>query len=102
VVAQYAMRGSSSVSNEMTILVEERNEWLVAHGVLESPERITSKANLWSDLGSRGRIDEMLKQAVAMKLRAVQLQPPPRWRQLISTLAKTAAAEATGSRTSAG
>ena len=101
VVAQYAMRGSSSVSNEMTILVEERNEWLVAHGVLESPERITSKANLWSDLGSRGRIDEMLRQAVAMKLHAVQLQPPPRWRRLISTLATTAADEAASSRTSA-
>ena len=40
----------------MQQLTEARVEWLMADGVAEATERITSAANLWADLLSRGRV----------------------------------------------
>ena len=37
-----------------------------ANGVREAAERVGSKSNLWADLGSRGRSDEVVRQAAAL------------------------------------
>ena len=79
VVAQYAMRSGTSNSPPMQSLVARRSEWLLESGTLEASERITSKANLWADLGSRGRTDEMLRQAAALDLPARRVAVPTDW-----------------------
>jgi hypothetical protein len=48
--------------------------------VAESAERVTSKSNLWADLGSRGRTAEVERQALALGLAFELVSPPPAWR----------------------
>ena len=59
-VALAAMRSMGSSSKRMQWLVERRTAWLHARGVIEDAARITSKANVWADLGSRDRLGEVL------------------------------------------
>eukprot|EP00966_Prymnesium_polylepis_P322713 7378956-Prymnesium_polylepis.1 len=69
------MRNSKAEGRAMQRLVERRSGWLLQCGVLEAAERITSKANLWADLGSRGRIADVLAQAAALGLSSRQISP---------------------------
>ena len=80
IVAQYAMRNSKAEGRAMQRLVERRSGWLLQSGVLEAAERITSKANLWADLGSRGCIADVLDQAAALGLSSRQIFPELGWR----------------------
>jgi hypothetical protein len=56
----------------------------VHHGVAEAVERITSKANLWADLGSRGRLASMLEQARGLGLRPRRVDVPAEWRVMLA------------------
>ena len=81
IVAQYAMRDGTSRSQEMQSLIARRSSWMLEHGILETSERITSKANLWADLGSREQIAEVIDQAAALDLSARQIHPAAEWMQ---------------------
>ena len=47
--------------------------------ILEASERITSKVNLWADLGSREQISEVVRQAAALGFSERQLPLPKGW-----------------------
>lgn len=79
IVAQYAMRDGTSRSHEMQPLIERRSSWMLHRGILEASERITSKANLWADLGSREQISEVVKQAAALGFSERRLPLPAGW-----------------------
>ena len=80
VVAQYAMRSGTSNSQPMQRMLNRRSEWLTEHSVLEAAERITSKANLWADLGSRGKMAEVIRQAAALGIvKSRCITPPSLW-----------------------
>ena len=81
IVAQYAMRDGTSRSQEMQSLIARRSSWMLEHGILETSERITSKANLWADLGSREQIAEVIDQAAALDLSARRIHPAAEWMQ---------------------
>lgn len=44
-----AVRGLVASTEAMQQLTAERVAWMMANGVAEATERITSKANLWAD-----------------------------------------------------
>ena len=90
-VAQAAMRSLTPTSAAMQHLVHRRTGWLVSHSMLEWSERITSKANLWADLGSRGRIDEVVRQAQRLGLSCRELYPSAAWRDLAAETLAVAA-----------
>eukprot|EP00966_Prymnesium_polylepis_P114954 2656669-Prymnesium_polylepis.1 len=73
------MRDATSASVELQNLLQRRSQWLTERGVLEVSERITSKANLWADLGSRGGIAVVIQQAEKLGLTARQLAAPTKW-----------------------
>ena len=52
---------------------------MLEHGILETSERFTSKANLWADLGSREQIAEVIDQAAALGISERQIHPDPEW-----------------------
>ena len=80
VVAQYAMRSGTSNSQPMQRMLNRRSEWLTANSVLEAAERITSKANLWADLGSRKKMAEVIRQAAALGIvKSRCITPPSLW-----------------------
>ena len=79
IVAQYAMRDGTSRSHEMQPLIARRSSWMLQHGILEASERITSKANLWADLGSREQISEVIRQAAALGFSERRLPLPKGW-----------------------
>ena len=62
-VAQSAMRTLMPSTDAMQALTAERVTWMLQAGVAEAAERVTSKANLWADMGSRNRVAEMEQQA---------------------------------------
>ena len=63
----------------MQMFCGARVAWLIANRVAEAAERITSAANLWADLGSRGKLAEMLAQAHALGLSTRRVLVPPGW-----------------------
>ena len=71
----------------MQLLVQRRTEWLYAHGIVEGVARITSRNNLWADMGSRGRIAEVEAQAAQLGLRPRRVAIPPEWRDTAELLA---------------
>ena len=79
VEAQAAMRERKPSSAALHAVSAWRSEWLLASGVLEASERITSKANLWADLGSRGGLDEVVAQAAALNLTAREVLVSSEW-----------------------
>jgi hypothetical protein len=89
-VAMAAMRGLTPSTLAMQALTAARVEWLLDSGVAEAAERVTSKANLWADLASRGRTDEMLRQAAALGLRCRRVEVPAEWRELLGEQAAAA------------
>ena len=60
-VALAAMRHMSSRSARMQDIVARRTAWLYATGRVEAAARVTSKANLWADWGSRGALAAVLR-----------------------------------------
>ena len=85
-VALAAMRKITPRTERMQRMAEARTEWLVARGMSEAAERITSAANLWADLGSRSAAEEVFSQAAALGLTVRVLQPSPSWRYSYGSL----------------
>jgi hypothetical protein len=90
-VAMAAMRNLTPSTLCMQQLTVERVAWLMEHGVSEACERITSKANLWADLGSRARVGELMAQAARLQLRVRRVEAPVSWRTLVADAASAAA-----------
>jgi hypothetical protein len=90
-VAMAAMRNLTPSTLCMQRLTVERVAWLLERGVSEACERITSKANLWADLGSRARVGELMAQAARLQLRFRRVEAPTAWRELVAEMAEAAA-----------
>lgn len=75
--AMGVMRSLRARNVRMQELTALRVAWMLEHGVSEATHRITSAANLWSDMISRGALAEVVEQAAAMGLRAERVAPPP-------------------------
>jgi len=86
-IATAAMRALRAENPRSQELVRRRSEWLLSHRVLEAAERVTSKNNLWADLGSRGEIDEVVRQAEALGMRTRQVPIEAAWRSTADLLA---------------
>ena len=65
-VALSAMRTCAPGTARLQALVAARVEWMRAHGMREAAERVGSRSNLWADLGSRGKSEEVVRQAAAL------------------------------------
>ena len=76
-VAMSAMRSAVAKSARMQELLALRVEWMLGHGVNEAALRVSTRANLWADLGSRGQAAEMQRQAEQLGLSVIQLAPCP-------------------------
>ena len=83
----------------MAELTARRCEWLIEHGVSESAERVTSKSNLWADLGSRGRTAEVEHQARQLGLAFELVPQPAEWRCTAALLDLSREAEGEGADT---
>ena len=81
-VAQAAMRTLTPTAEAMAHIVQRRSEWLLQWNILESVHRITSKANLWADMGSRGDTGGVLLQALALGLKPRRSEVEEAWQQL--------------------
>jgi hypothetical protein len=79
-VAQAAMRSMAPGSAAMQELTARRTQFLFEHEVVEQSRRITSKANLWADLGSRRQLAAALQQAEQLGLRTRRVDVPCAWR----------------------
>ena len=77
------MRNCTASSVAAQRLVSYRLQWMQQHGVSESAERITSKANLWADLLSRGQTDVVLRQASDAGLECEEVEFYEGWRRLL-------------------
>jgi hypothetical protein len=95
-VAEAAMRTLTPSTPVMAELTARRCEWLMERGVLESAERVSSKSNLWADLGSRGRTAEVEIQARQLGLAFELVPPPAEWRCTAALLALSCEAEGGG------
>ena len=85
-VAEAAMRTLTPSTPVMADLTARRCEWLLAARVAESGERVSSKSNLWADLGSRGRTAEVERQARALRLAFELVPAPATWRDTLQLL----------------
>ena len=90
-VAMAAMRSLAPSTTAMQRLTTARVAWLLDAGVAEATERITSKANLWADMLSRGAERDVRRQAAALGLRPRRVEVPPAWRALVVGAAADAA-----------
>ena len=70
-VAMSAMRSATAKSARMQELLATRIEWMLEHGVNEAALRVSTRANLWADLGSRGQAAEMERQAELLGLQGL-------------------------------
>jgi hypothetical protein len=64
----------------MQELTTRRTQFLFEREVVEQARRITSKANLWADLGSRRQLAAALRQAEQMGLHTRRVGVPCAWR----------------------
>ena len=74
-VALSAMRSLTPTTEIMQRLVSERLVMAEANGWRLVGERISTSNNLWADLGSRGNVLEVERQAVRLGLRPVRWTP---------------------------
>ena len=89
-VVMVAMRSMAPSSEVMQAITARRTEYLFHGEILEKSRRITSKANLWADLGSRGQMAAAVRQAAACGLQGVrEVAVCPEWRDT-SALCATA------------
>ena len=64
-VAMAAMRSMAPRTEVIQEITARRTEYLFHGEILEESRLITSKANLWADLGSRGQMAAAVQQATA-------------------------------------
>ena len=83
-VAMAAMRQMSPSTDAMQRLSAARATWMLAQGVGEAAERVTSAANLWADMLSRGDAAGVLQQAATLGLRTRRVDVPAEWRELVA------------------
>ena len=83
-----AMRNHSPSTACMQHLTEHRVAWMLASNVWEACERITSKSNLWADLGSRARSADVMAQAEALGLSVRRVDVPAEWRAMLAEAAE--------------
>jgi hypothetical protein len=95
-VAMAAMRSYSPSTACMQQLTESRVAWMLASNVWEATERITSKSNLWADLGSRARSADVIAQASALGLTVRRVDVPAEWRAMLGDAAEAEAAARSG------
>jgi hypothetical protein len=82
-VAQAAMGRQAARSPAMQAMLARRTGWLHERGGAEVARRITSKANIWADVGSRpelGGLAEVRRQAEAMGFSFEEMAVPAAWR----------------------
>ena len=82
-VAEAAMRAQRARSPAMQAMVARRTAWMHERGVIESPRRIASKANVWADVGSRpelGGCEAVREMVEGLGLHYVRLPVPDGWR----------------------
>lgn len=90
-VALAAMRSCTPRTPRLQALVQARMQWMSTTGVLEAAERVGSKSNLWADLASRGRLDDVLQQAHQLGLRTRVIEPVAEWQSADWLLAEESA-----------
>ena len=78
-VALATMRSATPQSVRLQELSARRVQMLIAMGLREAPERISSKSNLWADLGSRGRSAWVVAQASSLGLSSTWLAVAAEW-----------------------
>jgi hypothetical protein len=78
-VAMAAMRSMAPKTEVMQAIAARRTAYLFEGHCMEESRRITSKANLWADLGSRRRLADVLRQAAAFGLRVRRAAVPAGW-----------------------
>ena len=96
-VAMAAIRSLTPSSAAMQEMVAARVGWMLARGVLSSANRITSKNNVWADVGSRaelGGVAEVLRLARAAGYRAREVAAAQAWRRSEWVLRAASAARA--------
>ena len=88
-VAQAAMRSMAprGETPRLQHITQRRTLWLFDNDVVETAHRVTTSANVWADLGSRGAVDDVLCRAAAMGLRPCRVSVPPPWRDTSALLA---------------
>jgi hypothetical protein len=84
------MRTLTPSTAPMQTLTEARCEWMLAHGVSEATERITSKANLWADQLSRQREAEVEADARSLGLRLRRVHVSAEWLECLERAAAAA------------
>ena len=87
-VAMSAMRRQSPSTLAMQEFIAARATWLTRHGVTEAAERVTSAANLWADMLSRGDVAGVVLQALALHLRPRRVAVPGCWRGMVTAAAR--------------
>ena len=90
-VAMAAMRNLTPTTACMQRLTSERASWMLDKGVWEACERITSKSNLWADMGSRARVAELMAQASHLGLTTKRVEVPAGWRDMVAAEAAESA-----------
>ena len=78
-VALATMRYATPSVARLQALSAARVDLLLQLGVREGAERIGSRSNLWADLGSRGRGDEVVRQAAALGRSTRRVAVAPEW-----------------------
>ena len=81
-VALSTMRSATPHTARLQALSARRVDMLILMGLREAPERISSKSNLWADLGSRGRSEEVVAQAVTLGLSTRQVAVATEWESI--------------------
>ena len=79
-VALATMRSATPTAARLQALSAARVDLLIQIGVREAAERIGSKSNLWADLGSRGRGDEVVRQAARLGKSTLRVEVDREWR----------------------
>ena len=88
-LAVSAMRSMLARSAAMSCLVARRTAWLLEQRRAETSLRVTTKRNVWADVGSRAELggwDEMARLAAAEGLRVRRVGVPEGWRGMTETM----------------
>lgn len=67
-VAAAVMRSAAPRTARLQWIAARRTLWLHQQARVEGVGRVTSRNNVWADLGSRGQLEEVLQQARALGL----------------------------------
>ena len=82
-VAEAAMSSLAPRAHVAQLVTARRVQWLFERGVVERAARVTTKANLWADIGSRPELGgggELARQALALGRRVLRVDVPECWR----------------------